>query len=536
MTKFFYFSFHKRTNTFQFPFEMFGTSRIYLLVLFATHLGSKCNGANEVELTTDETEDERSFEEKNRNFIQRIIAVNDSKSFYESYYNVSWNGSPNCSADHFNCGEYCIPPEFVCDGVVDCFNISEVLDIRKMRRHLTMMDESEDEKNCPWHPCGFMCTPSAAEFKGEKFCVPFREVCDSLPHCSIKYKGHQLTKFEKEDEDGCYNMSQGHPSNSFKCKISGKILSRQAVCDFDLGAESMNSDTRVGGKIERNERIGDYVPECSILIAEFSVDSDFVDNISCLIDIVVGKDSDCLAQYGEASSSVYERTFFTERYTHCDPQPLEKFTLFNFPQVEELEKAARKASFNCYLNEGLKKKLGREEDVFHLNLHGSIYLILRDHSDEENCPDARFNFPSIYPEKSSDCGHYFDCGDGTCGKDQIECQNKYRENKCHSSGFYCYQRCVQPCDGLCDCWNCEDEVNCSKNEFGCLKNQFFCNSTRTCLAENTFPDDEKVCLALEFRAKKYARLGSGQFRIMSPRWTLVFLFLLFNIFLEKNEF
>ena len=391
----------------------------------------------------------------------RNVSIRNVHDYYEHYCNLSWHPTYECPPGNFNCGQYCIPSEFTCDGVVDCFDFPRKLSFRGPPNQLgkaNCLEEAMDEKNCANYPCDFMCTPATVDFKEEKFCVPYREVCDTMSHCNYKFGGFNLNKYPNEDEVGCHNWTDGHASNAFKCKLSGKFISRQAVCDFDLEFKECNYAL----DLEYFDR------SCSVQIAyiNFQVSHAFVKNFSCLVEFIQGNEKGCISEYS-SEDLIYEKNeygvnLFKRRYSHCDPEPLEQP---KWLQTDYEYGYLLMALYYCYLNDASREELGREKDIIQIDYltTSDINLMLRDHSDEENCPGARFDFPSIYPEKVTDCGHDIDCGDGTCARDLMECQNRYRVNKCYPGGFYCHKRCVQPCDGRCDCYDCEDEDKCNRD-------------------------------------------------------------------------
>ena len=442
----------------------------------------------------DHGEFERMFSSVSFN---ETLSLQDMTTLTE-FYRVSWTRTADCSEGQFNCGEYCIPDRFVCDGVADCFNISQIFilpclkNVLKKSEYITSWDfilsSATDEDSCKEVPCGMKCSPNFADLKGEQFCVPFRQVCDTQPDCMF-YTEPNSPLDENEDEIGCHNSTRGHPSNAFRCKISGKVISRQSVCDLDFDLWSSYRD---------------FKSTCSIVIADYAIPSIFNHSTyhSCLFKLAFGENGQCEDEYHWWTLQSH---ILKEKYSHCDTEPIEQPVRVKY--IRQNPSPASESDFMltlfyCYLKEQFKEE-GRLKDLFQVETEvDTIYLILSDHSDEDNCPDARFS-PSIYPEKSTDCDDDSDCGDGTCARDRIECEDKYRENKCHPGAFYCYERCVQPCDGRCDCWECEDEDGCTKSEHGCLKNQFLCNSTQTCLMKNFFSNETKACLAMELRVKRF---------------------------------
>ena len=475
----------------------------------------------------DQDEFERMFPSGSFN---KTLSLQDMPALTE-FYRVSWTRATNCSEGQFECGEYCIPDKFVCDGVPDCFNVSQIFILpclkglkilESMTKNDFILSSATDEVGCKEVPCGMKCSPNFADLKGEQFCVPFRQVCDTRPDCVTHEKLTSLLD-GSEDEVGCHNLTRGHPSNAFRCKISGKVIRKQSICDFDYELWSYY------------DRVSDST--CSVLIADYDLSRLRTYNHStyhsCLFKLAFGEKGYCEDEY---ISWRLESHLLKEKYSHCDTEPIEQPVRVKY--IQQTLSPSSKVDFMltlfyCYLKEQFKEG-GRHRDLFQVEAEvDKIYLILRDHSDEDNCPDARFS-QSIYPEKSTDCDDYLDCGDGTCARDRIECQDKYRENKCHPGAFHCYDRCVQPCDGRCDCWECEDEDECTKSEQGCLKNQFLCNSTQTCLMKNFFPNDTEACLAMELRVKRYVPYTStgnaGHSRPMSFFLTLPCILLL-NAFL-----
>ena len=157
-----------------------------------------------VETTTTEVEiGILPVEEKFKGIYQETKILDTVEALYKDYFNVTWLGSTNCSEGYFNCGNYCIPNEFVCDGVIDCYDINwqnydNPFDI----------EDALDEKNCLVSQCGFKCTPNSTNMIGEAFCVPFRQVCDGRADCTFHLSGRKLTHNQHEDEIGCNNSTR----------------------------------------------------------------------------------------------------------------------------------------------------------------------------------------------------------------------------------------------------------------------------------------------------------------------------------------
>ena len=247
---------------------------------------------------------------------------------------------------------------------------------------------------------------------------------------------------------------------------------------------------------------------CSFLILKENPSAE-IEDLKNLLKKYSNDFSDCDLEDDDCRSLIHGMNFVKERYSHCDFEPFEKPRLYKIPKNETSDDFKThdfvRYLYYCYFNEKYRKEFSRDKEIIGVE-HSCDHIIvyLQDHSDEEDCPNVRWKLP-IIPEKQTNCGNYIDCGDGTCAKDHVDCKNKYRENKCHAGSFYCFERCVQPCDGRCDCWNCEDEQDCRKDQYGCLRNQFLCRSTMKCLPK-IFIEEDKACLALELRAKKYGKL------------------------------
>ena len=379
---------------------------------------------SEVEETTSDDPVEECPVKDHDEFERMFSSVSFNKTLFlqdmttlTEFYRVSWTRATNCSEGQFNCGEYCIPDKFVCDGVADCFNVSQIFILRCLQE-FAIIDQTEekdfiwnsaiDEVNCDEVSCGLRCSPHFADLKSEQFCVPFRQVCDTRPDCMFYRETNSLFD-EDEDETGCHNSTRGHPSNAFRCEISGKFISKQSVCDLDYDSWS----------IYRN-----FESTCSVLIAH-AMPNIFNHSTyhSCLFKLAFGEKGHCDEEY---LLWILHSHLLKEKYSHCDTEPIEQPVRVKYrtqKRYSASENDFMLTLFYCYLKDPFKEE-SRQKDLFQVETEvDGIYLILNDHSDENNCPDARFS-SSFYPEKSTDCDDYLDCGDGTCARDRIECQDK----------------------------------------------------------------------------------------------------------------
>ena len=360
--------------------------------------------------------------------------------------------SRECKRDEFNCGTYCIPNKFVCDGIADCITLGT----------LAPMDPkvAVDEANCSRVTCGNACTNEDVRWKIKRKCIAYREVCDSDPNCH-----HKKRALQNEDEIGCREEHDEFgpiAQNAFRCRETKFVMSRTKVCDANWMQDVYAHHSAFSIYTKSKQRT------CSDVL-------DFdASRISGRVRGKTGYAQDYYAGCHKSRSKSIRNV--TVRFSAS-----EVANWMDFPvECVTLSEGKERQLHQLWLR--VKLVYGNEQSMF----------IRDDHSDEEGCPHARFEGLKLPPAKVTErCYPQVDCGDGSCAGSKGECEDISRWTKCYTGGFRCGNLCVQPCDGLCDCLHCEDESNCTVQSTGCLFNQIKCPVSGLCAPKNMLED--KVC-------------------------------------------
>lgn len=136
------------------------------------------------------------------------VVTRGVKSFHEDYYNLKWNESPFWRECEFNFRQYCLPNEFVCDGVVNYFGTSSAI---AARRETSPFEGVQEEEKCAEYSskCISITTQMSRESTGEAS-DSVREPALTLEGCKSRERQGMARKDRIRRENKCHASDPCH--------------------------------------------------------------------------------------------------------------------------------------------------------------------------------------------------------------------------------------------------------------------------------------------------------------------------------------